>query len=144
VKELIEMTGIQKFIVALAALILIGCGPKNGQWVEPQLAADLLAQGELLLDVREPDDYQEFHIPKTMNIPFGRLASRLVDLEPYKDKTVMVIDHSELRAPRVLELLNKAGFTQVFIVKGGMVGWKAAGLPIEKMAASPQPAPSLN
>jgi len=138
------MTGIQKCVVALAALILLGCGPKNERWVEPGLASELHAQGELLLDVREPDDYQEFHIANTMNIPFGRLASRLAELESYKDKTVLVIDHSELRAPRILELLQKAGFTQVFIVKGGMVGWKAAGLPVEKMDIPPQPVPGSN
>jgi rhodanese-related sulfurtransferase len=133
------MTVIQKCFVALAALILLGCDPKVKQLVDPNMASELQAQGELLLDVREADDYQELHIPNTKNIPLGRLASRLAELESYKNKTVMVIDHSELRAPRILELLRKAGFYQVFIVKGGMVGWKAAGLPLEKMEMPPQP-----
>lgn len=138
------MTGIQKCILALAALILLGCDPKVEQLVDPRAAAERQAQGELLLDVREPDDYQEFHIPNTKNIPLGRLALRLAELESYKNKTVIVIDHSELRAPRVLGLLQKAGFTQVLIVKGGMVGWKAAGLPVEKMDMHPQPGPGSN
>ena len=132
------MIGIQRCIVALAALILLGCEPKVEQLVEPKVASTRQAQGELLLDIREADDYQEFHIPNTKNIPLGRLASRLAELEPYRNKTFMVIDHSELRAPRALELLQKSGFSQVLIVKGGMAGWKAAGLPIEKMEMPPQ------
>lgn len=130
--ELIEMTGIQRIIVALAALVLAGCGPKDAQLVDVKAAAERQARGELLLDIREADDYQEFRIPNSMHIPYGRLASRLAELEPYKTKTIMVIDHAGLRSPRALELLQKAGYTQVFAVKGGIAEWQAAGLPVEK------------
>lgn len=136
--EKIEMTGIQKCIVALAALILAGCGPKDEQLVDVKAASERQAKGELLLDIRETDDYTEFHIPKSMNIPYGRLASRMAELEPYKAKTILVIDHSGLRAPRAMEQLQKAGYSQVFVVKGGIAEWKAAGLPVEKLNLRPQ------
>lgn len=135
--ELIEMTGIQKFIVALAVLILAGCAPKDVQSVDVKEASERLARGELLLDIRENDDYKEFHIPNSMSIPYGRLASRLAELEPYKAKPIMVIDHSGLRTPRALELLQKAGYAQVFAVKGGIAEWQAAGLPVEKSDIRP-------
>ncbi len=127
------MTGIQKCIVALAVVLLVGCGPKAEQILDTKSAAERQARGELLLDVREADDYKEFHIPNSMNLPYGRLALRLAELESYKNKTVMVIDHTGQRAPRAFEILQKAGFSQVFLVQGGMVAWKAAGLPIEKL-----------
>jgi len=137
--ELIDMTGIQKWIVALAVLVLAGCGPKDEQWVDAKAASERQARGELLLDIRETDDYKEFHILKSTNIPLGRLTLRLAELESYKDKTIILIDHSGLRAPRAMEQLQKAGFSQVFVVKGGMVEWQAAGLPIEKLDMQPQP-----
>ncbi len=127
------MTGIQRCFVALAALILIGCGPKEDQFVDVKAAAERQAGGELLLDIREVDVYQESHIPNSTNIPFGRLKLRMAELDPYKDKAIMVIDHSGLRAPRAWDQLKKAGFSQVLVVKGGMVEWQAAGLPIEKL-----------
>ncbi|MFH0934112.1 MAG: rhodanese-like domain-containing protein [Pseudomonadota bacterium] len=127
------MTGFQKCIVALAVLILAGCGPKDEQVVDVKAAAERQAGGELLLDVREADDYKEFHIPNSTNIPYGRLSLRLAELESYKDAPVMLIDHSGLRSPRALEQLQKAGFTQVFVVRGGIAEWKAAGLPLEKL-----------
>lgn len=127
------MTGMSKYIVALAALVLLGCGPKEDQFVDTKAAAERQARGELLLDVREADDYKEFHIPNSMNIPFGRLEFRLAELESYKGKPITVFDHSGLRAPRAWELLQKAGFTQVTILKGGIAEWKKAGLPLSTL-----------
>jgi rhodanese-related sulfurtransferase len=133
------MNYIKKIIATLAALILMGCGPTVDQMIDIKTAADRQARGELLLDVREADDYKEFHAPNTTNIPFGRLALRLAELEPYKNKPIMLIDHAEQRAPRAFEALIKAGFSQVVVVKGGMAEWKKAGLPIEKLDMQAQP-----
>lgn len=130
---------IQKWGIALAGLLLIGCGPTDEQLIDIKAAAERQGRGELLLDIREADDYKEFHAPNTTNIPLGRLALRLAELEPYKNKTIMVIDHAEQRAPRALEVLLKAGFSQVVVVKGGMAEWKKAGLPIEKLDMQVQP-----
>lgn len=133
------MSLIQKSIVTFAALILLGCGPTAEQLIDVKAAAERQARGELLLDVREADDYKEFHAPNTKNIPMGRFALRLAELETYKGKPIMLIDHAEQRAPRALEILLKAGFTQVVVVKGGMAEWKKAGLPIEKLDMQAQP-----
>lgn len=133
------MSLIQKTIATFAALILLGCGPTAEQLVDVKAAAERQARGELLLDIREADDYKEFHAPNTTNIPMGRLALRLAELESYKSKPIMVIDHAEQRAPRAMEVLLKAGFSQVFVVKGGMAEWKKAGLPIEKLDMQAQP-----
>jgi len=129
------MNALKGCSIALAALIFTGCGPTAEQLVEAQAAAGMQSKGALLLDIRDPDDYQESHAPGSQNIPFGRLSRRLAELEPYKGKDIIVIDHSGVRAPRALELLQKAGFTRVFVVKGGIVEWRAAKLPVEK----PQP-----
>lgn len=127
------MRRIKYSFVILAALLLLGCGLTEEQLIDVKIAAERQARGELLLDVREADDYKEFHAPNASNIPMGRLALRLAELEQYKSKTIMVIDHAMQRAPRALEILQKAGFAQVVVVKGGMAEWKSAGLPIEKL-----------
>ncbi len=133
------MTVIQKCIIALAALLLLGCGPKDDQFIDVKTAATRQAGGDLLLDIREADDYKEFHIPNSTNIPYGRLKLRLAELEPYKGKPILVIDHTVQRSPRAWELLKKSGFSQVLIVKGGLIEWKSAGLPIEKPDMQLQP-----
>jgi rhodanese-related sulfurtransferase len=137
--ETTKMNYIQKTIVTFVALILLGCGPTAEQLIDVKTAAERQARGELLLDIREADDYKEFHAPNTTNIPMGRLALRLAELEQYKSKPIIVIDHAEQRAPRAMELLLKSGFSQVFVVKGGMAEWKKAELPIEKLDMQAQP-----
>ncbi|MDX8399438.1 MAG: rhodanese-like domain-containing protein [Gallionellaceae bacterium] len=127
------MTRIQKCIVTLAVLLLAGCGPKDDQFVDAKAASEKQASGELLLDIRQADGYKEFHVPSSTNIPYGRLKLRLDELDSYKDKTIMLIDHSGVRSPLGWELLRKAGFSQVMIVKGGISEWKAAGLPVEEL-----------
>jgi len=137
--EITKMNSITRMIVTLSALILIGCGPTADQLIDVKTAAERQARGELLLDIREADDYKEFHAPNTTNIPMGRLALRLTELETYKSKPIMVIDHAEQRAPRAMEVLLKAGFSQVVVVKGGMAEWKKSGLPIERLDMQAQP-----
>jgi rhodanese-related sulfurtransferase len=129
------MSTIKGWGLALVAVILAGCGPAEEQLVEAQAASGMQSKGALLLDIRDSDDYQEFHAPNSTNIPFGRMSQRLAELESYKGKEVIVIDHAGVRAPRALEVLQKAGFSRVFVVKGGMLEWQAAKLPVEK----PQP-----
>ena len=75
------MSLIKKLIVTFTALILLGCGPTADQLIDVKAAAERHARGELLLDIREADDYKEFHAANTTNIPMGRLALRLAELE---------------------------------------------------------------
>ncbi|MGB7654474.1 MAG: rhodanese-like domain-containing protein, partial [Novosphingobium sp.] len=97
-KEL-EMNVILRTLIALIALLLLGCGPKDDQFIDVKTAAAKQAAGDLMVDVREADDYKEFHIPNSMNIPYGRMKLNLAELEPYKGKTIMLIDHAALRTP---------------------------------------------
>ena len=136
------MNVIQRTLIALTALLLLGCGPKDDQFIDVKTAAAKQAAGDLMLDVREADDYKEFHIPNSTNIPYGRMKLNLAELEPYKGKTIMLIDHAALRTPWAWELLKKSGFSSVLIVRGGLNEWKTAGLPIEKLdMQQPPPQP---
>jgi len=132
-----------KFHHALFALavflfwIVTGCSADNVPLVDVKQAATMQAQGALLLDVRQPDEYQEFRAPNSMLLPLGLLQSRMGEISRYKDKPVAVICHSGRRSARAVKQLQEAGFTQAVSVDGGMVSWAAAGLPVER-GAPPQ------
>ena len=132
-----------KFHHALFALavflfgIVTGCSADNVPLVDVKQAATMQAQGALLLDVRQPDEYQEFRAPNSMLLPLGLLQSRMGEISRYKDKPVAVICHSGRRSARAVKQLQEAGFTQAVSVDGGMVSWAGAGLPVER-GAPPQ------
>ncbi len=48
-----------------------------------------------------------------------------------KDQPVIIVCRSQNRSPRAARLLSKSGFSNVAIIKGGMVNWDKQGLPVE-------------
>ncbi len=87
-------------------------------------------QGAFILDVREPDEWAQGHIPKATLIPLGQLANRVGELP--EGQEIVVVCRSGNRSRQGSEILMQAGFSQVESMSGGMNAWVAAGYPIEK------------
>ena len=87
-------------------------------------AATMRDDGAFILDVREPDEWVESHIPGATLIPLGELASR-VDEVP-QDQEVVVVCRSGNRSAEGRDILLAAGFKQVTSMAGGVNQWKAA------------------
>jgi rhodanese-related sulfurtransferase len=87
-------------------------------------------QGAVLLDVREPDEYQEAHVPGSVHVPLGQLKSRLQEIRALGSKPVAIICRSGRRSTIAAELLMHSGLTNVYNVQGGMIAWEKAALPI--------------
>jgi len=92
-------------------------------------AYQLVEEGAFLLDVRTPEEWNEFHAPQATLIPLDELASR-VDEVP-TDRDVVVICRSGNRSQVGRDTLLDAGFLSVTSVKGGMNDWATAGYPTE-------------
>jgi hydroxyacylglutathione hydrolase len=82
----------------------------------------------IILDVREPEEYQTGHVPGAINLPQAELASRLEELP--RDKPLLVVCQSGMRSVRSTQFLKQAGFAQAVSVTGGTSGWAAAGRPL--------------
>jgi len=82
--------------------------------------------GAFILDVREPDEWNESHIPGATLIPLGELASRVNEVP--KDQEVVVVCRSGNRSAQGRDILLSAGLQQVTSMAGGMNEWKASGL----------------
>lgn len=86
----------------------------------------------LVLDVREPGEFNAGHIAGSKHIPAGTLKSRLAEVEKWKDKPVLVHCASGNRSQGAASTLKAAGFKEVFNLQGGMNAWQQAGMPVEK------------
>lgn len=84
-----------------------------------------------LLDVRQPDEYRAAHIAGATLIPLGELGRRLGELP--KEREIMCVCHSGNRSHSAAQQLIKAGY-RVVNVRGGLLGWQAARLPLKKGA----------
>jgi rhodanese-related sulfurtransferase len=86
-------------------------------------------QPPVLIDVREPGEFQSGHIAGAKLIPLGKLGNSLNKLP--KDRDILVVCQSGNRSSSGTRLLLEAGY-QAINLTGGMFGWARAGLPIKK------------
>jgi rhodanese-related sulfurtransferase len=91
-------------------------------------ASKMRDQGAFILDVREPSEWEQFHIPGATLIPLGQLPDRLNEVP--KDHPVVVVCRTGHRSASGRDILLGAGFPQVTSIAGGMTEWQAQGLPI--------------
>ncbi|HTW98325.1 MAG TPA: rhodanese-like domain-containing protein [Acidimicrobiales bacterium] len=96
-------------------------------------ADDLVRAGALLLDVREPDEWEAGHAPAARSIPLGQLAERLAEIP---DGTIVVVCRSGGRSARAAAALAGSG-REARNLAGGMQAWAAAGLPVVTDAGGP-------
>ena len=86
----------------------------------------------IILDVRTPQEYQEGHISNAINIPVQILGQQLDKLNNFKDKKILVYCRSGHRSAIASQILDRAGFKNVYNLKGGIFEWKASELPLAK------------
>jgi rhodanese-related sulfurtransferase len=99
--------------------------------VDVNTVAQLKGQDDVLvLDVREPSEYAAGHIPGVTLIPMGQVPNRLSEIP--EDKTVIVTCRSGNRSGQIAEYLRQQGYEDVHNMKGGILAWQDAGLPVEK------------
>lgn len=109
---------------------LIGVG---GAQIGTLEATRLMNQGAtLVLDVREQKEFAAGHLPKARNIPVRELAKRIDEIAKFKAKSVIVTCAGGARAGAACRFLKKAGFGNVYQLKGGLNAWQQASLPVEK------------
>ena len=96
--------------------------------IAPGEAARRLAAGELtLIDVRERHELLDGRVRGSRSLPLGELTNRLAELDP--DRPVAFICRSGARSATATMTAAAAGFNAVN-VKGGMLAWTRAGLPV--------------
>lgn len=92
--------------------------------IEVAAVAPVLDAGALLLDVREPEEWEAGHAPGARHVPLGQLPDRLAELEGAG--RIVVICRSGGRSALATEWLSTAGFDAANLV-GGMQEWAHAG-----------------
>jgi rhodanese-related sulfurtransferase len=85
--------------------------------------------GAIVIDVREPEEYERGHLPGAIHIPQADLALFLDQLE--KSKPYLVACAGGVRSIRSAHYLAWAGYKDVVSLDGGTDGWAQAGLPLE-------------
>jgi rhodanese-related sulfurtransferase len=120
-----------------SAIMLIWPMLKRGAAGVPQIstteAVMLMSRAKpLVLDVRDIAEYQAGHLQGAKHVPVAELATRLKEIEKFKDKPVLVYCERGTRAKAACTILQSHQFTQLHQLNGGLLAWQEAKLPIIK------------
>ena len=119
------------FAVALALLIFSELQRGGKSLSCRELTALVNSEQGVIVDVRAHKDFAAGHIIDALNIPYEKIAERMVELDKHKAKTIIVVDAMGQHAGTVCRDLKKAGYT-VARLGGGIATWRADSLPVVK------------
>lgn len=86
----------------------------------------------VIIDVRDTENWEEAHIPGSVNIPRGLLELKIEEHIPDKTTPVICQCGGGTRSLLSAKSLKELGYTNVASMAGGFREWKAAGFPLEK------------
>lgn len=94
-------------------------------------AVTLIAEGYRVLDVREPEEYEQGSVPNALHIPRGILESNIENQIPDYEQPLIVMCASGVRSVFATETLKQMGYTTVVSMDGGFNQWKQNGFDCE-------------
>ena len=83
----------------------------------------------IVIDVDKPDVFASSHIPKAVNIPLEDINDGHKELLKSKDKTVILTCQTGGRSQSAAKKLVGLGFSNVNILRGGLMAWTKENLP---------------
>ncbi|MCU1460046.1 MAG: Rhodanese domain protein [Acidimicrobiales bacterium] len=97
-------------------------------------ADQVLGTGGVILDVREPEEWDAGHAPDATWIPMSALDQRVGELP--RDRRIVTVCRSGARSERVTQALVQRGYDAVNLA-GGMQAWATDGRPVVTDAGDP-------
>lgn len=101
---------------------------RGGKKVSPQQIGLLSNQGAKIIDIREPKEFKDGHISSSRNIPYSSFKDHVDELKAETNPLIIVCKMGT-SASAAIQQLEK---DNVYRLDGGMMNWKAQGLPVIK------------
>lgn len=85
----------------------------------------------VIVDVNKVDDFSRSHIPNASNFPLENIAADNSELLKHKEKTVILVCQTGSRSAKAAKTLVSLGFSNVNILRGGLLAWSKENLPLK-------------
>ncbi len=138
-EQIVDFAGNHLALVAALAVVLFllaqnflaDMGGKGA--ITPQQTTELINRKDaIVVDVRPIADFSKSHIINAINIPAGSLKNQLTQLEKHKGKPIIVACRSGAQSSVACKTLTSNGFEEVYNLKGGILAWESANLPVSR------------
>ena len=138
-EQVLEFAGnhtllVSAFLIVLSALIwnlVADPGGKNA--VDPLTATAMINHEDaVVVDVRSMAEFKGGHIVNAINIPMNGFGNSIKQLEKHRNKPIVAVCRSGSRSGAACGMLRKQGFENVKNLRGGMMAWENANLPVKR------------
>ena len=120
-------------LIALIASIVKSATAAYKEITVSEVTTLLNRENGVVVDIRTKDEYRKGHITDALHIlPSDIKAGSFGNLENHKSDTIIVVCKSGQTAQESANLLAKAGFEKVSVLKNGLIAWNEANLPLVK------------
>ena len=117
--------------IILALLLRSWIGPGQAKSLSPVEAIQKInKQDAVMLDVRTDLEYEQGHILNAVHIPLGLLSTKISQLENHKKHPIIICCRVGSRSGQAIAMLRKQGFNELFQLRGGIMAWQSANLPL--------------
>jgi rhodanese-related sulfurtransferase len=135
--QLVEFVG-NHWILVLSLLVILGLlvhnlllGNKGS--VDPVAATGMINhQDAVVVDVRPTADFSKGHIINALNLPMNGFGKQIATLDKFRSKPIIVTCRSGAQSGQACGQLRKQGFEQVYNLRGGILAWQNANLPVTR------------
>lgn len=110
------------FILLVAILFITACSDKGYKIITSTEAQDLLTNNAILIDVRTPEEHNNFYIKDSINIPLADIKE-LPGLIEDKETTIILYCQTGIRSEEAAKELVKLGYQNVYSLDGGLINW---------------------
>ncbi|MBU1426185.1 MAG: rhodanese-like domain-containing protein [Gammaproteobacteria bacterium] len=87
--------------------------------------------GLRVIDVRQMTEIAQGTVPKAEALPLHTLPAKMHDLS--KEEKLVMVCHSGARSAQACMFLQQQGFSNVYNLRGGMLGWVQSGYPAYRL-----------
>jgi len=101
--------------------------------VDPVAATDMINRRDaVVVDVRSAADFAKGHIINAINIPMNGFKKQIPTLQKNKGKPIVITCRSGSQSSMACQQLRKEGFEEVHNLRGGILAWESANLPLTR------------
>lgn len=86
----------------------------------------------VVIDIRKPAEYESGHLLNAINIPETEYMDKKKEMDKYRNKPLVVYCQNGGVSPQMVRRFKADGFSDVACLRGGVVTWQRAGLPLTR------------
>jgi rhodanese-related sulfurtransferase len=112
-------------------LALVNDAKSRVREVSVEETIDRQAEGALVIDVREDNEFETAHVKGARHMGRGIIERDIISAVPDKDREIILYCGGGFRSALAADNLQKMGYTNVWSMAGGWHAWEEAGASVE-------------